>query len=153
MIRIDDVSTPHTLKKFRTKNGEDYVLKGSNQPAKANDSYVTNYLKLYKKTQIDGLDSFQLVAKKEEKHLRNNGGSFISIAKERFNALTGELTEQSKISQNVFGGKNLECEGNVFSIQGSVSTNTKINKAELVMNTTKGELSPMAKRILKVILK
>ena len=153
MLRIDDVSTPHTLRTFRTKDGENYVLKGSNQPAKANESYITNYLKLYKKGKVDGLDSFQLVAKKEEKYLRNNGGSFISIAKERFNPLSGELTELSVISQNVFGGKNLECKGDVFSIQGSVSTNIKSNKVSLMMDTTKGELSPIAKRILKVILK
>ena len=153
MLRIDDVSTPHTLKTIKTSDGTDLVLKGSNRPAKANDTYTTNYLKLYKKTKVDGLDSFQLVAKKEEKHFRNNGGSFVSIAKEKFNALTGKLTEQSRISQNVFGGKNLECEGDVFSIHGSVSTNAKINKASVIMDTTKGDLTPMAKRILKVILK
>ena len=153
MLRINDVSTPHTLKTIKKQDGTELVLKGANPPATPTDNYQTNYLKLYKKTKVDGLDSFQLVAKKEEKHLRNDGGSFISIAKERFNTKTGELTEQSLISKNVFGGKNLECIGNVFSIQGSISTNIKSNKSSIVMDTTKGELTPIAKRILKIILR
>ena len=151
MIRIDEVSTPNTLKTIRKQDGTELILKGGNLPTNPGDNYTTNYLKLYKKTKVDGLDTFQLVAQKEEKH-HNNGGSFISILKERFNPKTGKLTEQSCISQNISGGKNIECTGDVFSIQGSVCTSAR-NKVEAIINTSKGELTPIAKRILKTMVK
>lgn len=154
MMKITEVSTPLTLKTFTTSRGDEYILKGADKSVQyPNSSYVSDYFKLYKKAKVDGMDTFQLLGKKEEKYLVNGRKHFVSITKENYNPSTGVLTEQSCISQNVFGGKNIECCGDVFKLQGSVSTNFKNDKAVVAFDTTKGKLTPIAKRILKLITK
>lgn len=157
MDRIQDFSTPKTLRVFTTSKGEEYVLKGSDKPESYPDyggysSYEHKHLKLYKKVQEDGLDTFKLVAKKDEK--LDSDGKITKIVKELFDVKSGKMTEQAEIAQNVGFGKTIECHGDVFNMTGNIATNFNAkNTPNIDMNLSKGKLTPMAKRILKVLMK
>ncbi len=162
MERIEAVSTPKTLRTFRTSKGQEYVLKGTEEPVSATQDgglikYEKNHLKLYQKVQKDGLDTFELVGQKEEKYTygfkEKDKKSLTSIKKESFNPRTGQLTEQSLISANVGGGKTIECNGDVFKMSGNIATNRANNTPEISINLAKGKLTPIAKRILNIIKK
>lgn len=158
MNRIVDFSTPVTLKTFRNSKGEEYILKGAPEKILLNEGQIpgTPYnhkpLKLYKKATVDGLDTFQLVGKKDTRY-----SSFVdkpmSIQREVYDPKTGQMVEQSGVYHNIGGGKTIECNGDVFKMQGSVTTNIANNKPKIEINLQKGKLTPMAKRILKILNK
>lgn len=161
MEGIKAVETPYTLKTFRTSKGNEYILKGTEQPVlytsdgglRKNES---NFLKLYKKEQIDGLDSFRLVAQKEEKYIyphKEEEKELSIIRKELFNPKTAAMTEQSEIAVNVGGGKTISCNGDVFKMNGNIATNRANNTPHITLDLSKGKLSAIAKRILKIISK
>ena len=161
MERIEAVSTPKTLRTFKTSDGKEFILKGTEQPISATEDggltrYEKNHLKLYQRVQKDGLDTFELVGKKSEKYTYNpheDTKSLTTILKERYNPQTGALTEQSKIALNVGGGKTIECNGDVFRMSGNIATNRASNTPEITLNLSKGKLTPMAKRILNMFKK
>ncbi len=161
MERIESVSTPKTLRTFKTSDGKELVLKGTENPIQATEEgglirYEKNHLKLYQKIQKDGLDTFELVGKKSEKYtydFKKNTKALTSIEKETYNPNTGALTERSKIALNVGGGKTIECNGDVFKMSGNIATNRANNTPEVTLNFAKGKLSPMAKRILNILKK
>lgn len=161
MDRIGNISTPVTLRTFKTTKGDEYILKGLDKPEQVTDmggirKHDLNYLKLYKKINQDGLDTFQLVGKKVEKYtydIKENTKQVTSITKEAFNPETGAMTEHTAIGLNVGGGKTIECNGDVFKMSGSIATNTAKNKTSVSFDLAKGKLTPMAKRILKILAK
>lgn len=161
MEPIREVSTPVTLKTFRTKKGEEFILKGTEKPVMQTDmggvrQNEFNHLKLYKKVQEDGLDTFRLVAQKEEKYthdVKDNEKFLSKIKKALFDTKTGRITEQSEIALNVGGGKTIECNGDVFKMSGNIATNRPNNTPQVTMDLSKGKLTPMAKRIVKIITK
>ena len=159
---IDDIATPKTLRTFKTSDGNEYVLKGLDAPKRYTDmagvrQNESNILKLYKKTNIDGLDTFTLMRKKEEKYILNypNPGEkeLSLIRKEAFEPKTGKMIEQVEIAENVGGGKTIRCNGDVFQMSGNLATNRPVNKPEIRIDLGKGNLTPAAKRILKILTK
>ena len=161
MDRIGNISTPVTLRTFKTTKGDEYVLKGLDKPEQVTDMggirrHELNHFKLYKKVNNDGLDTFQLVGKKVEKStydFKENTKHLTSIIKEAFNPETGALTEQSLIGVNIGGGKTIESNGDVFKMSGSIATNSTKNTPSITFDLKKGKLTPMAKRILKILSK
>ena len=117
-----------------------------------NPNYKHNYLKLYKVSKNNNIESVKLIAKKDEK-LDAKNGNLIKITKEIFNPETGLKVETSEISKTISGGKMIECNGDVFQMSGNVVTNRAKNTPKIHIDMSKGELTPMAKRILNILKK
>ena len=161
MERIENITTPVTLRTFKTTKGDEYILKGLEKPISVTDMggvrrHELNHFKLYKKVNNDGLDTFQLVGKKKKKStydFKKNTKHLTSIMKEAFNPATGALSEQTLIGVNVGGGKTIECNGDVFKMSGNIATNSTKNNPSINFDLKKGTLTPIAKRILKILSK
>lgn len=135
---------PYTIKNFSSKQGQ-YCLK-SDSVVNTNN-YAPRYLKLYKKENIDGLDTFRLVAQKRENKLFKG----MDITKDLFNK-AGELIEQSHIRFDEFH-KKIDVQGKSFKMSrpmelGLRSSNSSDFKITMGLNSS---ITPMVKRVLKLI--
>ena len=148
--RIDSVSTPKTIKTFKTSNGTELVLKGVQEEYGVfRDNNVHNVYKLYKKSHIDGLDYWILLRAKDEQHALK-GQNNHKIIKEAYDD-TKRITERVEISKY----------GDVFSMSGEAAWNSNIldllNPEDIpdniVLKLKNKRLTPVARRILKYILK
>ena len=135
---------PYTVKEFSSKQGQ-YCLK-SDCIVNLNN-YTPRYLKLYKKENIDGLDTFRLIAQKRENKLFKG----MDITKDLFNS-AGELIEQSHIRFDKFH-KNIDVQGKSFKMNrpmelGLRSSNGSDFKITMGLDSS---ITPMVKRVLKLI--
>ena len=159
LYRISNVDTPNTFKTLKTQKGE-YVLKGKDM-VMPDDSFTMRNLKLYKKVQVDGLDTFRLVGKKYEykEHVYESDSIFNDpvqeVKKELYDISTGELKEQSYIRARL--KKNDRCiimNSDVLKMSEPINCSSGRSATTSTFELTLGkEFSPMVKRILKLITK
>ena len=158
--RIDSVSTPKTIKTFKTSNGTELVLKGVQEEYGVfRDNNVHNVYKLYKKSHIDGLDYWILLRAKDEQHALK-GQNNHKIIKEAYDD-TKRITERVEISKIPGYNNKISIYGDVFSMSGEAAWNSNIldllNPEDIpdniVLKLKNKRLTPVARRILKYILK
>ena len=157
--RISNVDTPNTFKTLKTQKGE-YVLKGKDI-VMPDDSFTMRNLKLYKKVQVDGLDTFRLVGKKYEykEHVYESDSIFNDpvqeVKKELYDISTGELKEQSYINTRLKkNDRYIIMNSDVLKMSGPINCSSGRFATTSTVELTLGkEFSPMAKRILKLITK
>ncbi len=144
MINLEKMNMPacpYTVKEFSSKKGL-YCLKSN--CVNPNNEDASRYFKLYKKENIDGLDSFRLVAQKIETKIFRG----MDITKDLFNK-DGEVIEKSHICLGMIHN-DLDIQGKSFKINKSIDFRSKkCSNIEITMKLD--NITPMVKRVLKFI--
>ena len=130
-----------TVESFTNHLGHKYELRGG----KTDDDMKRQIYELYRKRCWEGKDSWERIAAKSETPIRD--GKKL-IMREHFNPKNGKIIESSMVTPDL-----ILVTGDTLDMSSSMNIKPPTMPEQIKLNVFSKDLTPMAKRVLKFIVK